>query len=129
MSNTSSEKSEMSELTWASGVMHEHIAPKGSAPYVETRIRNVAKRLGWKFSRARSIWYADARASIKPREVRRIEEITGITYGHREVRDIDSIIATADALLDGPEADFYRPFVTALRALAGAFDRSGTAGH
>ena len=38
----------------------------------------------------------------------------------------DRLIARADALLEGSDADFRRPFVAALRALFGAVDRSRT---
>lgn len=62
--------------------------------------------------------------SLKPRELRKIEELAGVRYGREELRTIDDLIATADALLDGPNEDFYRPFVTAFRAMAGAFDRA-----
>ena len=128
MTNSSSEKSEMSELTWASNALQDHIAPTGAAQYVETRIRLAAQKLGWKFSRARTIWYADERASIKPRELREIEKATGLKYGQQELRSIDALIGQANSLLDGPEADFYRPFVVAIRAMAGAFNRPGTPG-
>jgi len=126
MSDKEAEKSEMSELTWASEALQSRIAPTGSAQYVETRIRLAANALRWKFSRARDVWYADPRVSIKPRELRKIEEVAGIRYGQQEIRDINSIINQADALLDGPEADFYRPFVVAVRAMASAFYRPGT---
>src|SRR5687767_4932832 len=101
MSKSSSEKSEMSELTWASEVLREHVAPKGSAQFVEGRIDLAAKALNWKFSRARTIWYADELASIKPREVRDVEGYTGLRYGRQELRDVDRIISQADALLLG----------------------------
>jgi hypothetical protein len=128
MAKASSEKSEMSELTWASEVLQEHVAPKGSAQYVEGRIALAARALKWKFSRARTIWYADERASIKPRELRDVEEYTGLRYGREELRDVDRIISQADALLLGQDADFYSAFVAGLRAFIGALDRSRIAG-
>lgn len=126
MSEKLSEKSEMSEVTWASEILRTRIAPPGSGESKKERIRAAANRLRWKFSRARDIWYADDRVSMKPREVRKIEEVPGVTYGQREVREIEEIIGRADALLEGQDADFYRPFVAALRAFAGALDRTGT---
>lgn len=129
MSKKPSENSdEMSELVFSSNAMREHIAPVGSVHHIETRIRIAATKLRWKFSRTRDVWYADDRVSIKPRELRRIEEVAGIKYGRQEVRNIEEVISKADALLDGPEADFYRPFVTAVRAMARVFDRPGTPG-
>ena|SRR5690554_4976114 len=128
MSKEPSENSEMSELVFASNAMRNHIALVGCAQYVETRIRIAATKLRWKFSRARDVWYADERVSLKPRELRDIEQVAGVRYGREEVRDINDIISRADALLVGDEADFYRPFVIALRAMAGAFDRPRTPG-
>lgn len=119
-----SEKSEMSELVFASRMMQGNIAPIGSAGSKGERISLAAQKLRWKLSRTKSVWYADERVSLKPRELRTIEELTGVKYGQEELRTNDDLIAKADALLDGPEADFYRPFVTAFRAMARAFDRS-----
>lgn len=126
MSNKSSEKSDLSEATWAAERLQKDVAPFGS---VGGRIRAAARALRWKHSRTRTIWYADPRASIKPNELRRITEVTGIEYGREEVRSVDQLIANAASLLERPDADFYRPFVAALRAMVGAFDRAGTAGR
>lgn len=125
MSNKWSEKSDLSELEWASERLQNDVAPRGS---VKERIRDAAVALGWKHSRARTVWYADERASLKPRELRDIEEVTGIEYGREELRSVEQLIANADALLVGPHEDFYRPFVTAFREMARAFDRSRTGG-
>jgi hypothetical protein len=125
MSNKSSEKSEMSELMWASERLQRDIAPHGS---VKERVRDAARTLGWKHSRARTIWYADERASIKPKELRRIEEITGVEYGRSDRAEVDRLIAKADALLMGNDPDFHGPFVAAVRAFFGALDRTGTRG-
>ena len=116
----------MSELAWAQQRLQCDVAPIGSAQNVETRIRNAALRLGWKFSRARTVWYGDERASIKPKELRRIEEVTGIEYGRQELRGVDALISNADALLMGSDPDFHRPFIAAFRAFFGALDRAGT---
>ena len=127
MSEKSSED-RMSEIAWASGLLQSRVAPIGSAQNVETRIRNAARRLGWKFSRARDVWYGDQRVSIKPLELRKIEEVTGVRYGREEVRDIDALVAQADALLMGTDPDFVGAFVAALRSLVGADHRAGTRG-
>lgn len=130
MSETQSEKSEMSELTWAAERLQADVAPIGSAQFVETRIRLAATVLKWSFSRARTIWYADERASIKPRELRRITEITGVEYGRQELRSINALIARADTL-SAAEADegVYSAFAAAFRAFIGALDRTGTGGE
>lgn len=61
-----------------------------------------------------------------PAELVQIEEVTGLRYGRKELTEIDALIARADALLDGNDPDFHRPFVAALRAFFGAVDRPGT---
>lgn len=118
----------MSELVFASRMMREVIAPPGSADSKGERIRAAAVALRWKFSRARDVWYGDERVSIKPREIRKIEEITGVKYGQEEAREIDSLIARADALLARPSAGTNSAVVAALRALVGALDRPGNQG-
>jgi hypothetical protein len=42
-----------------------------------------------------------------------------------EIKEIDEYIARADALLAGPDADFYRPFVDVIRAFHRALARPG----
>lgn len=128
MSEKPSEESEMSELVWASSTLRKHVAPPGSAAGKMERIRNAATALRWKFSRTKHVWYADPTVSLKPREIRKIEEVSGVLYGRQEVDAIDQLISRADALLEGPHADFYSAFVAALRAVARAPHRPGTEG-
>lgn len=124
MSKKTPEKSEMSELVFASDMMRNRIAPPGSAASKGERITAAARALKWKQSRAAGVWYGDDRISIKPRELRKIEEKSGVTYaeyieaGREEIRSNDDLIANAEALLAGNEAAFYSAFVAALRALA-----------
>lgn len=125
MSEKPSEKSEMSELVWASQMMRDVIAPAGSAGSKGERLRDAARVLRWKFSRAKSVWYADERVSLKPSELRKIEEITGVQFGRQEAREIDMLIERADALLARPKAHSHGAVVAALRALVGALDRPG----
>lgn len=123
-SENRSEKSEMSSVEFVQKALRETIAPP-SVGMVKARIRHAARKTGWTYSRTRDAWYADPRISISAEELRQIENTTGLRYGRQERRSIDALIARADALLDGPDADFYRPFTDALRAIAGALDRSG----
>jgi len=124
MSENLLEKSEMSSVEFSSAALKRYVAPKGSGQNVKDRIRVAARRLGWSFSRTKDVWYADPRVSISAEELRAIEETAGIKYGRIEVRTIDELIAKADALLDGPEADFYRPLVDGFRAFIRALDRA-----
>lgn len=126
MSEKLSEKSEMSELVFASTMMQTRIAPPGSAGSKGERLRNAAIALRWKFSRARDVWYADERVSLKPRELRKIEELTGVKYGQQEVKETDRLIDRADALLVGQPENFRGALLAAMRALAGAVDSPRT---
>jgi len=93
---------------------------------VKARIRHASRALGWSHSRTKDAWYADPRISISAKELRDIEEASGLRYGRQELKEIDRLIARADALLDGHDPDFHRPFVAAIRAFFGALDRTGT---
>jgi len=125
MSEKSSENSEMSELAFASTQLQTNIAPPALSSHIGERIRAAARRLGWSHSRTKDIWYEDERVSLKPRELRQIEEITGVRYGREELAEIDALITRADTLLASRGEDFNSPVVAALRALLGAVDRTG----
>ena len=127
MRHIQSEKPEVSELAFASHAMRERIAPPAYGS-VKERINRAAAALRWSASRTRDVWYADPRVSIKPRELRKVEEIAGVDYGRKELAEVDALISRADALLMGTDPDFHRPFIAALRALFGAVDRTGTGG-
>lgn len=125
MSEKASEKSNMSSVEFVQDCLRHHVAPPGSGVSVGDRIRMAARRLGWGYSRTRDAWYGDPRISINADELRKIEETTGLRYGREEIRSIDELITKADALLAGPNEDFYRPFLAALRAVARLADRAG----
>jgi hypothetical protein len=116
----------MSSVEFVQEALRDRIAPPGAGVNVSDRIRVAARRLGWGYSRTRDAWYADPRITISADEMREIENAAGIEYGRRELSDLDDIIARADALLERPDADHYRPFCDALRAMARAFDRTRT---
>ncbi|MFC6487335.1 hypothetical protein [Nitratireductor sp. GCM10026969] len=115
----------MSELVFASKTMQEVIAPPGAAPSISARIREAARKLRWTYWRAHSVWYADPRVSIKPRELRKIEEISGVRYGQEEAEEIDQLIARADEFLARRDPHPDSALAAALRAFIGALDRAG----
>jgi hypothetical protein len=127
MSEKKSSENEMDELAWASVQLRERVAPRGS---VKERIRSAARLLQWKFSRTKAVWYADERVALKARELRRIEELTGVTYGKQELAEVNRLIARAEAeaALSG-DPDFRGAFAAAFRAFFGALDRTGTRGE
>lgn len=124
MSEKSSGKSEMYSVeSFCQNALQTTIAPPviGS---VKARITHAAWKLGWSISRTKDAWYADPRISIDGEELTRVEQVSGLEYAKRELQSLDDLIAKAEALLDGPEADFHRPFVDAFRAFIGALNRS-----
>jgi hypothetical protein len=119
----------MSDVTWASETLRNYVAPPSSAQQVKDRIRRAARALGWEYERAKSIWYADERAAVRPRELRQIEEFTGLRYGRQELSEIDLLISRADALVVGnQDKDFNRAFAAAARAFYSALVGPGTPG-
>jgi len=120
-----SEKRDMSSVEFVQDALRTRIAPPWEGASVSARIRTASRRLGWGYSRTRDAWYADPRITISADELRTIEQHSGAKYGRQEVASLEEIIARADALLDGNNADFYRPFVDAVRAMARAFHRPG----
>lgn len=125
MSEKAVEKSEMSSVEFAQYALRSHVAPP-SMGSVKARLRHATRKLGWTPNRVKDAWYADPRISISADEIRKIEETTGLRYGREELRTVEDLISRADALLDGPDEDFHRPFLAALRAVARLADRTRT---
>jgi hypothetical protein len=112
----------MIAVDFASVALRERIAPP-SIGSVKVRRAHAARKLKWRQSRVDTAWYADPRMAPTPDEIRDIEALSGLTYAKRELHDLEAFIASADALLDHADADFYRPFVDAVRAMGRAFHR------
>lgn len=117
------ENSDMSELGFASRMMKEVIAPPGSAASKKERLVLAARKLRWKYNRARAVWYGDERVQLKLVELREIEEVAGINYGKQELNRLSDIIAEADALLDGQDPHICRAFIRAMGVFIGALRR------
>lgn len=103
--------------------LQERIAPP-SFGSVKQRISRASRLTGWSFNRTRDVWYADPRVSIKAEELVRVEAISGLEYARQEMRNYEDIISRAEALLDGPNADFFGPFVDAMRNVLRLSDRT-----
>lgn len=126
MSKNPSEFSEMSELVFASQILKEHIAPRNVGDQIKTRIWYAARKLGWSYSRTSDVWYADERISIKPRELRQIEEYTGIYYARTELQKVDDLIKVAESFLVDEDENFIRAFFAALRTFKRSLDSPRT---
>lgn len=125
MSEKLSEKSEMSELVFASEILKSHIAPPSLASSVGARILAASRKLKWSFNRTRDVWYADQRVSIKPKELRKLEEVSGVEYGQQELNEVERLINNATKLLGHKDPHISGSVFAALRSLIGAMDRPG----
>lgn len=144
MSKKPLELSKMSSVEFAQFALQERVAPPNIGN-IKERLRvairlvlafdlkkvkqDEREELEWTPNRVRDCWYADPRITPSADQIRDLEEMTGLRYGREELAEIDQYIARADALLDGPDADFYRPFVAAFRAFHRALARPGTPGE
>lgn len=121
------EKSKMSSVEFVQCALRERVAPP-SFGSTKARLRHATRTLRWSANRTKDAWYADPRISISADELREVEEKSGLQYGRKELREIDSYIAKATALLESEDPDFHRPFVDAMRAFYRALARPGTEG-
>jgi len=126
MSKNPSENSEMSELVFASQILKEHVAPRSVGDQIKARIRYASRKLGWSYTRTSDVWYGDERISLKPRELRQIEDYTGIYYERKEVQEVDDLIEAADRFFVGEDENFIRAFFAALRTFRRTLDSTGT---
>lgn len=117
MSEIELKVSEMSSVEFSQYALRNHVAPP-SIGSVKARLRHAGRQLSWTANRIKDAWYADPRITMSADEIHELEALTGLRYGREELRTVDDLIARADALLDGPEADFFRPFADAIRAMA-----------
>lgn len=131
MFNKSSENSDLSDVAQASALIRE-VAPVEGATIGE-RIQRAARKLGWRHSRAREIWYEQARR-IDAREMdqlRRTTEARKLQEATHEYRDLRARISRIEAALLVADADFHGPQIDGLRqSMRGpsAMDLPGTDG-
>lgn len=114
MSEKVSEKSEMSTTAFCQQALRQKIAPPEFGN-VSTRIRKASRDLGWAYTRTKDAWYADERISISPKELFRVEAVSGLTYAREELRKNDLAIDRANALLGGEDTRLIRTLVAAVR--------------
>lgn len=127
MSDKAERKFNMSSVEFTQYALHNHVAPP-SLGSIKARLRHASRKLGWSQSRTRECWYGYERVRISAEEIHEIEEKTGLRYGREELRTNQDLIDAATALLVDVDPNFHGAFVAALRALAGAFNRSGNQG-
>jgi len=118
-----SEFSKMTGVHQASEILQKRIAPVGLCQSVAERIRHASRKLGWSYSRTKEIWYRNARA-IQYEEMLKAKEVAGLADGKQELKEIDTLITTADQLLDRRNPVVRRALRAGFRAFLGALDRA-----
>lgn len=83
MSEIPSERSEMSPSAEASELLRRLAEPAPAGVHIEALIRRVSRRVGIGFSRAKSIWYGEARR-IDSEEMDRLRKAVVDQYEGRE---------------------------------------------
>lgn len=124
MTEKASEKENMSTVEFfCQKTLKAEIAPP-SIGNVQARIRQAARDLGWSYTRTKDVWYADPKISVKPKELFRVEAVSGLSYAREEMRTNDAAIERATALLGGEDAHLIRAMATALFKALGLSDRA-----
>lgn len=114
MSEKRSEFSEMSDVAFAADLIRQ-VEPRRHMP-VKEWISVTARRLGWPYSRAKAVWYEDARridaaemdalrAAIREREMRKL------SHDYREQVDRIARLKAALAVVD---EEFHREQIVGL---------------
>lgn len=122
-----SEISKMTGVHQASEILQQRIAPVGLCQSVAERIRHASRRLGWSYSRTKEIWYRNARA-IQYEEMLKAKEVAGLADGKQELKEIDTLIANADRLLDRKDPAVRRAIRAGIRSFLGSLYRTRTEG-
>jgi hypothetical protein len=79
----------------------------------KARLAKLARRLPWSDRRVRAIYNGEAGVSLRAGEQADLDALIG--EARHEYRDLAQLAASLHALLYGPDADFYRPQVDAIR--------------
>lgn len=109
MSDKQSEKFEMSSVAEASTLLRRVAGPRGSGDNIKRLIERAARRVGFGYSRARDIWYQDARR-IDSEEMDRLRD-KAARFEAQETRD--SLVAMRNRLA-ATDPEFHRQTIDAL---------------
>jgi hypothetical protein len=115
MSNKASESSDLSDVAEASELVRE-VAPVQGAT-IRERILFAARKLGWRYSRTRDVWYEQARRidAGEMDQLRRTMDARKLQEATNEYRDLRARIARIEAALLASDEDFHRPQIDALQ--------------
>jgi hypothetical protein len=109
MSEFQTECSDMSSVSEASLLVQRVAAPRECSDSIKAAIGRAARRLGWKFTRTKDIWYAHARR-IDAAEMDALREAAGRV----EARLLVSNLLVMRERLAAADAGFHQPQLDAL---------------
>lgn len=96
----------------ATMTMRDYAGREWPAESHKARITRLARKLGWGHRRTRSLYNGEP-VALRADEFARLQQLT---EARNEQRELAQLASSLYALLYGPEADYYRPQVDAIRA-------------
>lgn len=124
-----SECSVVNTMTMEASRLIRDIAPPAEGHNVKSRIAKAARRLAWTFNRAKDVWFADGRISVRAHEMdqlRRLKaEADTKARRHADLNEAARLEALAARLLrDNPEEGgrLADPYLRAARAYRAGFE-------
>lgn len=129
MSDQCSECSVVNTMTMEASRLIRDIAPPAEGHNVKSRIAKAARRLAWTFNRAKDVWFADGRISVRAHEMDQLRRLKAEadTKARRHADRVEA--ARLEALADriersDPEAgrELARPFRLAASAYRAGFE-------
>jgi cyclic pyranopterin monophosphate synthase len=99
----------MSVSEEASRLLRELAEPAPAGAHIETLIRNVARKLGWSYTRAKGCWYGEARAiraeemdalraATRGNPVPKTEEVNGGSHAKALVKAPQPMVSSSNSL-------------------------------
>lgn len=113
MSENPSENSEMADVTVASDLLRRAATPVRPGELIAHQIRRAARKVGITESRAKSIWYREARA-IRAHEIDALRKTAGEQCGFQALADAVMAMTSDDI-----KTDKQRDALKALLAMMG----------
>lgn len=132
MAENRSECRGVSALTYEASRLIRDLVPHRDGDNVRSRIAKAARRLEWSFNRAKDVWFADGRISVRAAEMDRLRalraEAEAKARRHADQMEATRLENLADRLERAdPEAggELARPLRIAARAYRTGFEEVG----
>lgn len=117
-----SENSEMSDVALAQSLIRRAAEPIPAGEMIGAQVRRVARKLRWTPTRARAVWYGEARR-IDAGELIELETAAGLRKARHAYQENARLLARLEALLAEEAPSGGRGVAAVLREVAGQVDR------